>query len=188
MSINRTIIIAGFGRCGTTMVMNMLDAAGVPTIGNAPDWEDEDAQRMLERDPAAWRKLIDGKAVKVLGAIHLTLPDLTGCDFLWLMRNPREQAKSMLKFTGQPQSRSGIRAFEQSIRRDQPKGIAKLTRAGARLAGTMHFEGFINEPAWSSFALAHTLGMEKETAFEMAYRIRQRQPECLPYLAEAMAG
>ena len=182
-----TIIIAGLGRCGTTMLMNMMDAAGVPTVGQAPDWEDEDAQRKLERDPAEWRKLIDGKAVKVIDAHRWTMPDLTGCKFIWLMRDPREQAKSMLKMIGQAQNRASIRAFEQSIRSDQPRAMAKLTRAGARLAGTMRFEGFINQPAWSSFALAHTLGMERETAFKMAYRIRQRQPECLPYLAEAFA-
>ena len=71
-----TTIVAGLGRCGTSLVMRMLDVAGLPTIGGYPDWECPETQGLLETDPAAWRSAVDGQAVKLLDAHRWQLPDL----------------------------------------------------------------------------------------------------------------
>jgi hypothetical protein len=33
------VIVAGFGRCGSSLTMTMLHAAGIPCIGTPPDFE-----------------------------------------------------------------------------------------------------------------------------------------------------
>jgi hypothetical protein len=35
------IVVAGLGRCGTSLVMQMLAAAGLPCVGSFPDFEDD---------------------------------------------------------------------------------------------------------------------------------------------------
>ena len=35
----KTIVVAGFARCGLTLTMQLLDAAGLPCRGRYPDYE-----------------------------------------------------------------------------------------------------------------------------------------------------
>lgn len=39
MSDKPTIFVSGLGRCGSSMTMQMLDAAGIPCIGDYPAYE-----------------------------------------------------------------------------------------------------------------------------------------------------
>jgi hypothetical protein len=56
------ILVAGLGRCGSSLVMRLLDAAGVPTVGTFPAFEEQ----TLPRDALGWVEAYAGRAVKVL--------------------------------------------------------------------------------------------------------------------------
>ena len=90
--------VCGFGRCGSSMVTEMLAAGGVPlaTTTNLTSYEiDLDALPNLGPDDFA------GRAVKLLDMLHqgFTIPT-DGIDwrFIWIDRNAREQALSIYKF------------------------------------------------------------------------------------------
>lgn len=37
------ILVCGFGRCGSSLVMQMLDVGGLPVVGSFPDYERAEA-------------------------------------------------------------------------------------------------------------------------------------------------
>lgn len=188
-----TIIVAGLGRCGTTLVMRMLASAGVPTIGETPDWEDVDNLTCLERASIAWACEISGKAVKLLGAHQYNLPDLSGAKLIWLARNPHEQAKSMLKLVSSMFStvtidRQSIRAMKKGILRDTTAAVWALDKAvGSGVGIALTFEDILRDPAAASRIMCEYLGLPGEAAGVMAAQVRMRGAACLPYLAEFAA-
>lgn len=88
--------VCGFGRCGSSMTMQMLAAGGLPPVsGSSPGaLELTDIRR-------AWHVRLPGRAVKLLESI--ARPDLgippcrTGWRFVWLDRDPVQQAWSQVK-------------------------------------------------------------------------------------------
>lgn len=191
MADRPTLIVAGLGRCGTSLVMRMLDAAGVPTIGEYPDWEDGHAQRLLEDRPDEWAKLVQGKAVKVLDAHRWRMPDLREYDLLWLSRDPREQAKSMVKLLStafsmiQP-DRKTVRAMASSIDRDTSAALKSIRACGRERHGlSFRFEAIIESPLTTAHAICSGFGIDHIMAAEMAAQVVKRSPQCLPYMMEA---
>lgn len=185
-----TIIVAGLGRCGTTMLMTMLAAVGVPTIGTAPDYEDVDNLEMLERDPKAWAESIQGRAVKLLEAHRYALPDLPGAKLIWLVRHPRQQARSMLKllksaFSSVSIDRGSIRAMQKGICRDTTRACRALDHVvGDGVGMALVFEDILKDPAASARMLCQYLGLPDSAAETMAAQVWKRDPACLPYMAE----
>lgn len=189
MSGRPTIIVAGLGRCGTTMLMQMLASAGVPTVGAAPDWEDAGNVDLLDNQPHAWREAIQGRAVKVLDAQRYALPELTGAKLIWMVRDPREQARSMLKLVGSmfgavKQDRASVRALTKSINRDTVSAVRALDDAVGGTGIALKFENVLQRPAASAAVLCEYLGLPRATREAMVAAVRERSPACLPYLAE----
>ncbi|GFM29228.1 sulfotransferase [Novosphingobium sp. PY1] len=188
-----TIIVAGLGRCGTTMLMRMLDAAGMPTIGEAPDWEDMGNTELCERDPKAWGDTVQGRAVKLLDAHRFNLPDLSGAKLIWLARNPNEQAKSMLKLVGFMFStvtidRRSVRAMKKSICRDTTAAVRALDKAvGSGVGIALTFEDILKDPAGAAKVLCEYLDLPTAATEAMAAQVTPRSAACLPYLAEFSA-
>lgn len=186
-----TLIVAGLGRCGTSLVMRMLDAAGVPTVGEFPGWEDGHAQRLLEDRPDEWAKLIKGKAVKVLDAHRWRMPDLGEYDLIWLFRDPREQAKSMVKllsmaFTMIQPDRKTIRTIARSIEHDTPAALKSIRSWGRERRGlAFRFEAIIESPISTAHAICSGFGIDRIKVDEMAAQVVKRPPTCLPYMLEA---
>lgn len=185
----RTVLVAGLGRCGTSLVMRMLDVAGVTTIGDRPDWECMATQLQLETDPAGWATAIRGRAVKLLDAHRYRLPPLGDYDLIWLYRDEREQAKSGLKLAASMFStikvdRREIRAWAAGLRRDAPNAIKALEAAGPPRSMTLRFEHIIADPFMAALSLCRHLGVDTAKAREMASQVIPRGPECLPYLLE----
>lgn len=185
----RTIIVAGLGRCGTSLVMRMLDAAGVSTIGDRPDWECMATQMQLEDDPAGWAVAIRGRAVKLLDAHRYEIPQLGDFDLIWLYRDEREQAKSGLKlasamFSTIKPDRKQARAWAAGLRRDAPRAVKALEAAGPPRTLALRFEHILGDPFMSALKICRFLGLENADPREMASQVISRGPECLPYLLE----
>ena len=181
------IIVAGLGRCGTSLVMQMLAAACVPTIGVYPAFEDDINMRLPDLD--AQREFYarcPGHAVKLIDP-HLHAPPV-GLDYrcIFLTRNTTQQARSILKMAGAPNDRKSRRAMETNVRRDTPRARAAIERIGSGRFLQLGFEEIIHDPAMAASRIALWAGIPLcvGTHDAMTACVRRRTAACLPYLME----
>jgi len=188
MQDNPIILVCGFGRCGTSLFLQMLAAGGIDVTGRFPSFEAPQANA-LSFD-AGWLAQQRGRAVKLIDP-HLqgiVLPDVP-YRIVWLDRDLRQQARSIIKFVrlmGGVPVQPGRRAENRlmgSFRRDRPRAIAKLQRAG-RPISIVRFEHLVRAPAINAVRIAHWLGLDMAAAEAMAAVVRLRTPSCLPGLLE----
>lgn len=178
-----TIIVAGLGRCGSSLVMQMLNAAGIPTTGEYPSFED-DRVNLLSTE-SLWSGEFKGRAVKILDPHRRDL-HLNGCRVIWLRRNERQQARSIVKFfeaaTGREciQNRSALRKLERSLV-DDAQACKRVLRANKGPWMELSFEDLILKPQAAAQRLAEFTGGDAET---MAAVVRKRGVECYPGLLE----
>lgn len=124
--------VCGYGRCGSTMVMEMLDAGGLkPADGSAPGTYE------LPHFTAARNIPLAGRAVKMLdAALHYGIPAAPAWRFVWLDRDPIEQAKSMVKFMSHFAADEGelapdaVERLARSFDQDRPRLLGMLRQRG----------------------------------------------------------
>jgi len=174
-------IVAGFGRCGSSLVMQMLAAGGMPTpYSEFPSYEIRTQNLFLPN--------LYGGAIKVLDP-HINKPP-EGHDyrFIWLDRDPMQQARSMAKFfaavkpEGLPDfSESQVQKLAESFRRDRPKCQSFMFNYTHRVM-KIRFEDILADPMAAAARISVFCGMLNTGL--MAAQVRPRGPECLPYLME----
>lgn len=183
------LFVAGLGRCGTTMVMTMLDAGRFPVAGPRPSYEPAERWR-AGRPDMAWLLSLHGCAVKWIDPMrHFTLPGrLPVRPVIILMeRNPREQARSQIKMLGGAAAGLGRRAekaMERSIRRDMP--VIRATLGASATTYVMAFEDALANPFWAARKLGRIVGEHFDADFdeEVAMRVViPRHPSCGPGFA-----
>jgi len=179
-------IVAGFGRCGSSLVMQMLAAGGMPTpYSEYPSYETD-----FPHTRVAIHALFGG-AIKVLDP-HINRPPV-GHEYhwIWLDRDQVQQAKSMAKFwraaapaTLPEFGPDQIAKLAEAFKRDRPRAnglMLKYTQPGGILK--LRFEAILANPAWAAYSLNKFCGGRLDEA-KMAAAVRPRGPECLPYLME----
>lgn len=168
-----TTIVAGLGRCGTSMLMQMLHRGGMPCVGSWPAFEVE--QTRYEVDPT-FIVLAAGRAVKVLDPQRVGLPG--DVRVIWLHRDHRQQAKSHAKFlgllTGHQYDRASRRQLADSLRRDT---LAALRVVGKRPLLRMRFEDVLMDPVSAACHLAEFIGFPLDVG-RAACAVRARSPAC----------
>ncbi|KAA8387074.1 hypothetical protein FOH24_07200 [Acetobacter tropicalis] len=184
-----TILVCGLGRCGTTAVMSMLSAAGIPTIGRAPSFEDAEALSLIKHKPQLHFR---GKAMKWLDC-HRPENGIVPGNYLtiFIKRDHAEQAKSMLRFLGTPVNRANIRAMASSIRHDEPLAEKQAAYASHNRLWCITFDELINKPIkisgeitdflfrFSSRNYDRVLQNRYQTAAKMQSAIHSRRPTSL---------
>lgn len=135
-------IVAGLGRCGTSMMMQMLSAGGVDVVGDWPSYEVDEAGRVpISND---WAASMDGRTVKVLDpqrSWRYAGPTRT----IWMDRNPKEQARSQRKFLATIVGVSpDVRAIVSSLRADRKKAMRALSHTDRIIIA---FEDVVRNPA-----------------------------------------
>jgi hypothetical protein len=191
MSAPYVIAVSGFGRCGSSLVMQMLAAAGVPTTGLPPSYE-PDELRTLDR--AALRRWLGerrGHAVKFLDPHRFTPPTNIAYRTIWLRRDRWQQARSHIKFaelmrlTDESLGVGATHRFAMSYERDEPLALA-IWRQRADAILELTFERLIDAPAAAASYLCGALRLEATDARlkAMAAVVRPRSPECYPGLLE----
>ena len=95
MPTDLPIMVAGLGRCGSSLVMQILSAAGLPCLGEYPSFECDAVN--IGRDIP---KLLSmrGTAMKILDPHQSEWPVRFDAKIIWLNRDPTNQAKSQIKF------------------------------------------------------------------------------------------
>lgn len=177
-----TIIVSGFGRCGSSLTMQMLARAGVRCAGRAPAYEDD-------RTGPAWDAAVfddyRGGAVKLLDP-HRPWVDVPRGNYrcIWLDRDREEQAKSQAKLLetamGLVVSKSDRNRLEGSLRIDRPKALGYLRRRGPILE--LSFERLLVQPHDCAAAIARHVGQALDVEAMASVRIA-RHPACLEGMA-----
>lgn len=187
MTSKPAIVIAGLGRCGSSLTMQMLQAGGIQCVGDWPDFEDDRSGFPLDRP---WFENLRGVAVKRLD-MHRDPTMPREAIVIWLSRNSDQQAKSMLKilrsqFSGVADNRQARKAMSAGIEKDTAKST--ITIIGGTLPYiALGFEKLILEPAKTIAMMAVFLkfhggyDLDREKAVSV---IRPRSPDCLPGILE----
>lgn len=174
------LLICGFGRCGSSMVMRMLEAGGMPVVGTYPDYEVYDRLPTLTSSLAA----LDGHAVKLLDPQAHPIPPGPRYRAVWLKRDPRQQALSSQKFlraAGARLRRNYVSRLMRAYREDEPRALALLRKACVEV-GVLRFEGFLDAPIWSACRLADAAERVLDV-MTMADVVLPRDGSCQPSMA-----
>lgn len=180
-----TIGVCGFGRCGSTMAMAVLAAAGIPTVTGA---DDRSHELPLDIAHTLSRPALEGRAVKLLDASlrpdDTPLPDPAAWRFLWLDRDPHQQARSQVKLlrgTGMRIPSSAVADIERSYGPDRPRALAAYAELGPVHVDS--YERALADPAEFGARLAEflhpDLPFDQTRAAEAVHRRRGR---CAPTL------
>lgn len=215
-----TVGVCGFTRSGSSMMMRMLDAGGIaPVRGSAPaSYEVDHLERRAPDEPWWWEGYeptdLARHAIKLLDTVTTTpMPqyDPTKLDeqsratlagavpywpidwrFLWMDREPREQARSQVKFLttvapdiidtmGQPD----VRAIQRGLRNDRAGVLADYRRHGDVLC--VQFEEVLARPVREAARIGEFL--EPGWSFDIiaaASTVIDRSPACAPDMAIEM--
>lgn len=189
MSGRGPIVVAGFGRCGTSMLMQMLQAGGIPCMGKFPAFEDDNTRDHVT--PEFWASC-SGHAVKILDPHRVGLPP-GDARIIWLNRRPDQQARSHAKFLeaicGLSFTGDARRQLERNLVNDRP--AVRKVLAG-RPVLVLGFEEVLAAPVRMSGLIADFLGGFPGVPFHpfqaaAAVRHRPSGPNCAPDLGLELA-
>src|SRR5829696_9769493 len=108
------IVVSGLPRSGTSLMMNMLQAGGLPIVTDEQRTADDDNPKgyfelervkQLTKGDVAWVEGAHGKAVKVISALLEHLPPSSSYKILFMRRRLPEvlaSQKKMLERRGEP--------------------------------------------------------------------------------------
>ena len=182
MTARAPVVVTGFGRCGSTMLMRMLRAGGIPFAVGASSYSGEHPSLREAIDsvaPATVTKLLDPmQPAWVLPA------DAATWVFLWLDRDLVQQSRSWAKFcaafgVGRPSPMQQLR-IRQDWTRDR-----ELVMAGV-LPGRVtvfRYEQFLDDPAAAAAEVARALPEYRLDVAAMAGVVHDRSPRCRPDLS-----
>ena len=178
------IIVSGLSRCGTSLVMQMLQAGGVAVTGEYPAFELVEFTGPRE---LSFLQKFKGHGVKIIDPHLFDWRGVPELKVIWLDRDPAEQAKSQIKFgaavAGLPiqQTRAMVRQWTRALRRDRPRCLALFKALGCETL-FLSFERLVEAPLSAARELAEFTGAAPAEA--MAEAVRPRGPECYPGLLE----
>lgn len=186
MSNEFVLLVCGFGRCGSSLVMQMLDAGGYPVTGTRPAYEDDVALLENRSHASRWRSYA-GRAVKLLDPHIGKIPRDIPFRALWLDRDRKEQAKSQAKFAewsmGLHIDRDGRRKLAASYAADRPLALQALARAGVTVSGLLTFEGLLSRPLEAAIVIRAATGADLDVQ-AMAAKVQRRGSRCYPVMLE----
>ena len=168
-------VVAGFKRCGSSLVMQMLAAGGMDVTGSPPTHETAQAGSTFD---AHWIERQKGRVVKILAPNVHPLPKKCPMRSIWLDRDPREQAKSALKmhstFGGRSplSGRDVLRKGEAKLRRNRQRAIGAIRSRGPVLE--MKFEDILASPTDAATSLAEWFDLEPRHISAMAAVVREK--------------
>ncbi|MEL6411973.1 MAG: hypothetical protein AAFQ38_16400 [Pseudomonadota bacterium] len=177
-------IVSGFGRCGTTLVMNMLKAGGIHVMGPAPAFEPP--QLGIDSFDLDWVLRHEGAVMKYIDPTLERLPQKPLGPVIWLDSDPMEQAKSQAKMlsilSGVTINRQDLRRIKASFVRDRPKALRIISGFGN--VTRISFEDILENPGRAAITLAGTFkGLGDLDTFRAASVVLRREATAMPDLA-----
>lgn len=102
----RIVIVSGLPRSGTSMMMKMLEAGGIPPLtdeireadkDNPKGYYEFERVKQMDKGDVDWLPRAEGKAVKVISALLQHLPDTYQYDVIFMERHMPEILASQRK-------------------------------------------------------------------------------------------
>jgi hypothetical protein len=167
------IVVSGLPRSGTSMLMQMLEAGGVPVLSDAarpPDasnprgyYELERVKRLHVDTDTSWLTDGQGKALKIISFLLPHLPDVHSYRVIFMLRPLPEIVASqnrMLEALGQERGN----ANEADLLRSYEVHLASVRSflANRRSLATIdvHYRDIVARPEAESIRIARFLGRE----------------------------
>jgi hypothetical protein len=177
LDADEVLLVCGNGRCGTSLVMQMLEAAEVPTHGRFPAYETDRVG--VGRNPV-WISQQKGMAMKVLNPSFDKLHPAK-YRIIWLHRDPEQQTISTAKFAHilmgvPPLSPDHRKRLKRSFERDAKLSLKMLRRHGEVLE--VHFEDLITNPLVEAERIGEFVGSTRYGP--MAMQVRPRGTDARP--------
>lgn len=177
---NFLIVVSGCGRCGTTLLMQMLHAGGIKVIGNSVSYEDPRTEPLNRKADTTFMQL--GKAIKIIDLHRKQLPDNIPCRILYLTRNNVDQAKSQIKLLQQvcnvPVPNKEYKAFSKQINIDNAKAFEKMAKKGYKYL-PLSFGQLIEDSYHTCVSITKFLQIDLDIQKMIAVVIK-RPLECMP--------
>jgi hypothetical protein len=165
------IVVSGLPRSGTSMVMNMLEAGGVPLLTdglrasdeNNPNgyFEFEPVKQLEENTDASWLPDARGKAVKIISFLLTWLPETYNYRVVFLQRDLDEVIASQNKMLAQ-RGDSGGATGDDKMRRIYTRHLQEverfLSRRGCFMSLSVHYRTVIERPREEAGRISHFLG------------------------------
>ena len=182
--MTRLIIVSGSGRCGSSMLMQMLDKAGIKCAGSYPDFEDPRGMQELDLD---WLAGYEG-AVKILDP-HRYLPAIRLVDAkaIRLDRDRKQQARSWCKVSrdvvGRKPNREDALRVAKLLKQARKPGVQKLVDVTGSVPLFLTYESVVQHPRVNGEKIARFLGVDLDLG-TMASQVISRPTTCLDGLLE----
>jgi len=181
MDYSLPTVVSGLGRCGTSMMMQMLHCGGMEVTGDAelPFLEDDRVNKLPLND--GWlRDLTSRNVIKILNPDIRSLPGWFRCRSIWMKRDVNEQTKSYIKYNVAMAGEQNIDPDEvaNNIRRRTKlclKELGRISDKGPLLVG---FEVALERPFLAAVGVQAFLG-EDLNHTKMAEAVIKRTPKCL---------
>lgn len=176
------VVVTGFGRCGSTMLMTMLRAGGIPFAAGANEHSGEHPS--LEHGIAAARP---GAVVKLLDPTQPSWalpPQAATWTFLWLDRDLIQQSRSWAKFCAAFLGERPGPYQQLKIRQAWVEDRAVVM--AEKLPGHVHtlrYEDVLTNPSSAAHDVAAALTDYELDTTAMAAVVHDRTPECRPDLS-----
>lgn len=186
--MNEIVVVTGCTRSGTSLMMQMLVAGGVPPFNPAEaEWPAFEAPQVASLpQTTAWLAGAIGRCVKLVDADRFYPPAGLPYRVVMMNRDVREQAKSTLKFMSQ--FYSGIDTSRETRRRmagslaESNLAIGKLFQSYGAPLLLVRFEDLLAQPRRTAERVAEFVpGLDAE---KMAACVRPRSPRCYPGMME----
>jgi len=180
-------VVASLGRAGSSLTMKMLSAGGLPVLANKPGSLEHSGMTLL---PEYHHWLEDGYAVKINDPHIYTPPSGRDYQFIWLTRDPKQQALSMAKLNlaTRPQierrkPRASIRYKMKFIKKSEPKCEALFKRISRRPVLHITFEELLADPLWCAEQMHEVVDRPLDIDV-MAAVVKNRSSDNYPGLME----
>lgn len=148
-----TLIVCGHGRCGTSLVMQMLNEGGFATTGEHPAFEVMEYQEGDANLPL-------NKAVKIIDPHRIKIKK-GNYKWIWINRDHKQQAKSMVKFlagfAGLNLPNSAWKDIASSYRQDTKDCVKKIKILGGK-ALILNFEDILKFPIENAKCIQELIG------------------------------
>jgi hypothetical protein len=167
---DQTLAVAGLGRCGLTMTMQVLDAGGLDVWGEPPAYEPNHYVGAWSSDAV---KLVDPIGNELSGL----LPEPGDFRWLWLMRDAKEQAKSMAKMVEATGRDVDWRRLRKTIRPSTRKHRQFIEQRDEKLH-RVRFGDAVSNPAGYARYLNQRVVLDKDLNTDaMAKVVHDRSPD-----------
>lgn len=181
MTDDTITVVAGLGRCGSSMVMQMLVAGGMEATGAAgpPFWEDGRATWLPINNE--WLDECKGKVVKLLGVNRMYPPAGHSYRWVWMDRDRAEQVKSQHKIA----KWLGRQRAPIDLGRTRRDSLAKIETIGGPVL-ELQYESIVSDDVCLSETMANAAAIQlaqfcelpPDSVEAMAAVVRKRSGKC----------